>query len=83
MKRKEIEHPQNVTCGKVSQSFEQLQKVVQAKANEIISTIEIGEGETKKVAFWTADIPELIGVATYKKENGAIAFDLDFSETTL
>lgn len=83
MKANQYVQPQNITCGKVSQTFEKLQQVVKNKAEELSASIDLAEGEKKEFAFWTADFPELIGVGKFSKVDGIITYELDYSETTL
>ena len=54
------------------------------KSVELLKTIEVNEDNKIDVAFWTEDIPELIAVSHFiKNENGYIQFSLDLSESTL
>jgi len=50
----------------------------------LLTTIDVPDGATIEVPFWTADFPELIGVGKFQRgQNGKIVYDLDFSESTL
>lgn len=73
---------QQVTVGKVSDSMEKLKKLCHEKAEQMAKTMNIENNV--EIPFWTADIPELICVATFSKgDDGNITFCLDFSQATL
>lgn len=74
----------NVSIGKTTDSFEDLQILSQKEAEKIAKTLEIAEGEKIIFGFWTFDFPELICEAVFaKSEEGNIEFQLDFEQTTL
>lgn len=74
----------NVSIGKTTDSFENLQILSQKEAEKIAKTLEIKEGEKLSFGFWTSDFPELICEAVFaKNEEGNIEFELDFEQTTL
>jgi hypothetical protein len=74
----------NISIGKTTDSFEDLQILSQKEAEKIAKTLEIKEGEQLKFEFWTTDFPELIGEAVFiKNEEGKIDFKLNFERTTL
>jgi len=74
----------NVSIGKTTDSFEDLQILSQKEAEKIAKTLEIKEGEKLNFGFWTSDCPELICEAVFwKNEEGNIEFKLDFEQTTL
>ena len=74
----------NVSIGKTTDSFEDLQILSHKEAEKIAKTLEIKEGEKLNFGFWTSDFPELICEAIfYKNEEGNIKFELDFEQTTL
>ena len=54
------------------------------KANELKDSIKLEKGDKLQVVFWTDDIPELIGVADFfKNENGFIVYSIDYSLRTI
>ena len=74
----------NVSIGKTTDTFEDLQILSQKEAEKISKTIAIKEGEKLSFGFWTSDFPELICEATFaKNEEGKIEFELDFEQSTL
>lgn len=74
----------NVSIGKTTDSFENLQILSQKEAEKIAQTLDIKEGEKFSFRFWTSDFPELICEAVFdKNEEGNIEFKLDFEQTTL
>ncbi|KIC61633.1 hypothetical protein [Chryseobacterium taiwanense] len=74
----------NVSIGKTTDSFEDLQILSQKEAEKIAKTLDIKEGEKLNFGFWTSDFPELICVAVFgKNEVGNVEFELDFEQTTL
>ncbi len=74
----------NISIGKTTDSFEDLQILSQKEAEKIAKTLEIKEGEKLGFSFWTSDFPELICEAVFgKNEEGNIEFVLDFEQTTL
>ncbi|WP_294214553.1 hypothetical protein [uncultured Chryseobacterium sp.] len=74
----------NVSIGKTTDSFEDLQILSQKEAEKIAETLQIAEGEKITFGFWTLDFPELICEAVFSKsEEGYIEFQLDFEQTTL
>jgi len=75
----------SIQCGKTTDSLLILQKLCADKAIELSKTIEITDQDKEvSVPFWTTDIPELIGVAYFKKSiTGNFLTKIDFSESTL
>ena len=74
----------NVSIGKTTDSFEDLQILSQKEAEKIAKTLEIKEAEKLSFAFWTSDFPELICKAVFaKNEEGITDFELNFDQTTL
>lgn len=74
----------NISIGKTTDSFEELQILSQKEAEKIANTLDIKEGEKLSFGFWTSDFPELICEAVFSKnEEGNIKFELDFGQTTL
>ena len=76
--------PMNVHLGSVNDSFESLQVKCNDKANDLLKSVELSDGEEFVVAFWTEDFPELIGIATYQKTpKGMVCYTIDYSQSTL
>ena len=74
----------NISIGKTTDSFEDLQILSQKEAEKIAKTLDIMEGEKLSFGFWTSDFPELICEAVFcKNEEGNIKFELDFEQTTI
>lgn len=74
----------NISIGKTTDSFEDLQILSQKEAEKIAETLQIAEGEKITFGFWTSDFPELICEAVFaKSKEGNIEFQLDFEQTTL
>ncbi len=74
----------SIKCGKTTNSFEDLRTLCEKEAGELLKTMDFPFQSTISVAFWTTDIPELICIGTFfKEESGRISYDLDFSQTTL
>lgn len=74
----------NISIGKTTDSFEDLQILSQKEAEKIAKTLEIKEGEKLGFSFWTSDFPELICKAVFgKNEESKIEFKLDFEQSTL
>ena len=74
----------NIKCGTTEDSFDALKQQCEKEAKKLLETIYLSTQPTAIATFWTADFPELIGVGKfYKDENGAVRYDLDFSESTL
>lgn len=72
----------NVSIGKTTNSFEDLQILSQKEAERIAKTLEIKKGEKLSYGFWTSDFPELISEALFiKNEEGKIEFEHDFEQT--
>lgn len=70
--------------GSVSDSFPVLQTMCNNHSIQLQKKLKITEGEIVKVIYWTSDIPELIGISTFRKATtGEISFNLDFSRMTL
>lgn len=74
----------SIKCGKVSDSLDVLRSICLKKSEELKTQIEMTNQSEITVTFWTEDFPELICVGKFKKDDkGSIAYDLDFSESTL
>lgn len=75
----------SIQCGKTTDGLLRLQNLCAKKAIELSTTIEIADPDKEvSVPFWTTDIPELIGVAYFKKfKKGNFLTKIDFSESTL
>lgn len=74
----------SVSIGSVDDSFESLQTMCNDKANELIKSVELENGEEMQVVFWTEDLPELIGIANITKNDaGLMTYSMDYSQTTL
>lgn len=74
----------SVHIGSVKDDFESLQTMCNDKANELIKTLSLKQGEEMQVVFWTEDIPELIGVANIiMNDTGLMTYSMDYSLTTL
>ena len=74
----------NVSIGKTTDSFEDLQILSQKEAEKISQTLKIKEGDKLSFGFWTSDFPELICEVVFRKNvEGNIEFELDFEQTTL
>lgn len=70
--------------GSVRDSFAALQAQCNDKACQLLKSLELEHDEIMEIAFWTADFPELIGVATFIKNNaGLLTYSLDYSQSTL
>ncbi len=84
MKTNKQDQELSIECGKTTDNFEKLKMLCKKEADKLLTTINIPSQSTISVAFWTIDIPELICVGNfYKNECGSICYDLDFSQTTL
>jgi len=83
--KKENPHTEiSIECGKTTDSFEKLEMLCKEEAKKLSETIEISNSEGISVTFWTSDIPELICVGNFSRnENGSIVYELDFSQSTL
>jgi len=74
----------SIKCGNVTDGFDKLQDICKKEAEKLLATIDVPDNKVVSVPFWTSDIPELIGVAKFiRNEDGNIVYDLDFSESTL
>ena len=81
---KSLLHELSISLGSVNDSFDSLKAMCSEKANELKDSIELEEGDTLQVVFWTGDIPELIGVADFiKNKNGLIVYSIDYSLRTI
>lgn len=81
-----ISNKQELTihCGKTMNSFEELKALCEQHANQLKLQLNISAHEKTIVTFWTEDVPELICIGTFEKDNsGETIFILDFSESTL
>ena len=50
----------SVHCGKTRDSLEKLEMLCKEEAEKLLTTIDVPDGATIEVPFWTADFPELI-----------------------
>lgn len=87
-KREDYIEPQNlemsVSIGSVEDSYESLITMCKDKSVELLKTIDLEDSKEMKVVFWTEDIPELIGISTFTKNDaGLLTFSFDDSESTL
>lgn len=74
----------SIKCGKTTDGFEELKMLCEKEADKMLETIDVSYQSIVCVAFWTADIPELICIGNFSKEkDGGIRYNLDFSQTTL
>lgn len=74
----------NVSIGKTTDSFEDLQILSHKEAEKIAKTLETNEGEKLNFGFWTSDFPELICEAVFSKnKEDKIEFEIYFEQTTL
>lgn len=74
----------SVALGSVKDSFDTLKSMCNDKSVELLKSIELNHGEVMEVVFWTEDIPELIGVSTFtKNENGLLSYSFDESLRTI
>lgn len=83
-KTKNKSHNLSFHFGKESDGFEILMQECNDKSVDLLKSIEVREGETVDVAFWTDEpFSELICVSHFIKDtNGNISFSLDPSEST-
>lgn len=73
-----------IHCGNTTDDFEKLKHLCKFEAEKLTANIVFSEEDIVKIPFWTNDIPELICIGHfYKNEKGVVTFDLDFSQTTL
>ena len=74
---------EHIHIGKAPDSLEEieeLERLCNAKAAEIAETIT----ESGTVSFWTTGMPELIGIAEFKKgSDGKVTYKFDPSLSTL
>ena len=81
---KPSKHELSFSLGSVNDSFDSLKAMCNDKANELKDSIELEKGGKLQVVFWTDDIPELVGVADFfKNENGLIVYSIDYSLRTI
>lgn len=76
----------SIHCGKNTDSMEKLEKTCKEEAKKLVKTLELAEGDSISVPFWTPGpgFPELIGVGIFSRdETGKVVYKLDFSESTL
>lgn len=79
-----LNHELSIYLGSVNDSFDSLKAMCNDKAYELKNRLEKEKWNNKRVVFWTEDIPELIGIAEFfKNENGIILYSIDFSLTTI
>lgn len=73
-----------IKIGSVKDSFMSLKTMCNDKSVELQKTIQLNNEDKLNVVFWTADIPELIGISTFtKNKDGLISFNLNCDESTL
>lgn len=73
----------SISLGSVCDEFEALKAKCNDKAIELLDSIDLTQGEILEVVFWTADCPELIGVATFTKNDaGYTTFSIDYDSLT-
>lgn len=74
----------SIKCGKISDNYEKLETLCKEEAEKLSNTIQIPNQEVVSVPFWTSDIPELICVGNFSRdENDSVIYELDFSQSTL
>lgn len=84
MKTSKQEQPITIHCGKVTDDIETLKALCEKEATKLKTTIQIIDQTSVSVPFWTTEIPELICVGKfYKNEQNAVSYELDFTESTL
>ena len=77
-------HELSIHVGSVKDSFDSLKAMCNDKAYELKESIDLEKGDKLQVVFWTEDIPELIGVADFfKNENDLIVYSIDYSSRTI
>ncbi len=82
--RKETPRHLSIQLGSINDSFDTLKQLCNDKSVELLKNIELNEDNTIDVVFWTEDIPELIGVSHFiKDDKGNISFRLNFDGSTL
>ncbi len=73
----------SINVGSVTDNFESLQSMCNDKSNELLNSIELNCGEEMSVEFWTEDIPELICISKFtKNEAGMLTYHIDYSSST-
>lgn len=50
----------SVHCGKTRDSLEKLEMLCKEEAEKLLTTIDVPDGATIEVPFWTADSPNLL-----------------------
>ncbi|MEY8687735.1 hypothetical protein AB9N12_16975 [Bacteroides sp. AN502(2024)] len=85
MEKKDYQNELSVHCGKKTDSMENLAKQCEEEAEKLLDSLNIPDGGEVSVPFWTSDFfSEFICRGRFRKdEKGTIAYDLDFSESTL
>ena len=74
----------DVKIGKTTDSFEKLEMLCKCESDRLVIEFSNQGIEDIEVVFWTDDIPELICVAKFSKnENKELIYELDFSQSTL
>ena len=74
----------DISVGSVEDSFEDLKVKCNDISNELIKSVDLGDGEELTVVFWTEDIPELIGISTITKNgSGENIYSMDYSNSTI
>ena len=84
--KESIESEMDIRCGNNNDSKEKLERLCKAEAEKLLPTIEVPNDKIVRVPCWTdgGGFAELICICNFSKDaNGAISFDLDFTESTL
>ena len=73
-----------INCGFSTDGLKILKQLCEVEAEKYLEKIDFSKNDTVLIPFWTTDIPELICVGKfYKNEEGVATYTLDFSQTTL
>lgn len=79
-----VKHQMDINVGSVEDSFEDLKVKCNDISNELIKSVNLGDGEELTVVFWTEDFPELIGISKITKNgSGENIYSMDYSNSTL
>lgn len=72
----------SVHCGNSNDGLDRLKSICEKEAECL--QIDLSVGETIKIPFWTSDIPELICIGSFgKNDDCEMGYELDFSQNTL
>lgn len=83
MEQKNYNVEMSVKCGETTDGFEKLKRLCEKEAEKLLKTMDVSSQDVH-VSFWTSDIPELIAVGIFSKdEKGLVRYELDYSESTL